>query len=59
MSELSVRDRAAPVLEIETGPMRLAIDLAVGTAECLVRRARLTRRAPESVVETIVGSHLG
>ena len=44
MSESSVRDRAAPVLEMENGPMPPAIDLAVGTAECLLRRARSTLR---------------
>ena len=61
MPPFEIRDRAAPVEEIQLGrPMMIAVNLPVDTADWIVSEARIRGITPEQVAEEILsGAAIG
>ncbi len=51
---MSIRDRAAPLGQIEPGPLSLAVEIDTQDAAWLVQQARLHGTTPEAVIEQLV-----
>lgn len=51
---MSIRDRAAPVMEIQPGPLSLVVEIDARDADWLVAQARMLGVTPEAVVEQLV-----